>query len=102
MRFSASTASSQRRARIRFLPTVKGGRSTPPVSGFRPQIRLDGVQTSCVVESGDVGETFSFGVDSTVVLTLVFPDEYGHQFAELGRVELFEGNRLIATGDFLD
>lgn len=88
-------------ARIRFLPSTEGGRSTPAMSGVRPQLKLGDVLTSCVVLSKDPSQVFEPGRDYEVALRLTFPEKYGHLVCDDMPVELFEGSRLVARGEFV-
>ena len=87
-------------ARIRFLLPSEGGRSTSAMSGIRPQLKLEHVFTSCVVRSKEPMQVFELGQDYDVTLEIVFWDEYRHLFRNDLRIELFEGSKLIARGQF--
>lgn len=90
-----------RRASIRFLTTEEGGRQSAPSSGVRSQIDLGAFQSSCVIEGDSSDQVLSLGEAHYVNIRLVFPDQAAREFSELATVRLFEGNRLVATGDFL-
>ena len=94
-------------AELRFLPASEGGRSTPPQSGFHPQLKLGELQTSCVVTSVDPDvHAFSFAKPHRVRLQLMFKKEAeeitGHSIAHWcakGKlIELYEGSKKIAEG----
>ncbi len=91
-----------RPARIRFLTPEEGGRPTAPSSGVRSQIRLGELQTSCIVEDDSGQAQFQLGETVEVHIRVMFPDWVGEAFALLKSVELFEGSRLVATGEFRD
>lgn len=91
-----------RRARIRFLTPEEGGRQVAPMSGVRSQIELGEFQSSCIVESVTGLKVLPFGTEVDVQIRVIFPDWAGVAFARVATVELFEGNRLVATGSFLD
>jgi translation elongation factor EF-Tu-like GTPase len=88
-------------ARIRFLLPSEGGRSTPAMSGVRPQLKLGEVLTSCVVSSKNEDQVFELGREYEVTLRLVFPEQYGQLVRFEMPVELFEGSRLVARGEFV-
>ena len=85
-------------ARIRFLPTSEGGRSTPAMSGIRPLLKLNEILTSCVIRSAEPSEIFASGIDCDVTIEILFWDEYGGRFVRDAPIELYDGNRLIARG----
>lgn len=90
-------------AKVTFWGQEKGGRYTPPQSGFKPQIQAGDVHTSCVVTSVDDSVTvFDFDKLTSVYLELMFPDEYGDRLVVGDKVCLFEGNKQIAEGTILE
>ena len=89
-------------ASLRFFGPTEGGRQTPPVTGFRPQIDIGGIHTSCVVTKLDGGEIFSFGEEHRASLALMFPDQYKVTFNVDDVVRLYEGSKLIATGRIVE
>jgi hypothetical protein len=88
-------------ARIRFVSPAEGGFSRPPLPGVRPQLRVGDVYTSCVVQSKS-DQPFEFGQEHEVTLEILFWDEYGRLFTRETSVQLFDGNRLVAQGEFVD
>lgn len=93
--------SGTRAARIRFLTTEEGGRRTEPVSGIRSQIELGGFQSSCVVEDLTGRTELPLGESIEVRIRILFEDWAGAAFGQAETVELYEGNKLVATGEFL-
>lgn len=88
-------------AKVRFWGADKGGRYSPPYTGFHPQIEISGEYTSCSVESIDGEEVFGFDKEHRVSLRLMFPDRYPNAF-EIGEsVNLYEGSKQIGTGTVL-
>lgn len=85
-------------AMVTFWGADKGGRFSPPSSGFRPQVDLRGVHTSCVIESVDNEEVFSFEMEHRVLLKLMFPDQYPDAFKVGDAVSFYEGSKLIGSG----
>lgn len=90
-------------AKVTFWGQEKGGRLTPPQSGFRPQIQAGDVHTSCTVTSvDDTIIIFNFNKLTSVYLKLMYPDEYGDKLVVGDKVRLFEGNKQIAEGTILE
>lgn len=89
-----------RPATIRFLTPEEGGRITPARSGVRPQLALDDSFTSCIVEAIGAGD-LPAGVQVDVRIKLLFP-WMEQEFCRLRTVRLYEGNKLVATGEFFD
>lgn len=88
-------------ATIRFLTSEEGGRSTPPMSGVRPHLKLGDIFTSCVVRPTTPVDFFELGTPYEVSLELPYWEEYGALFDPQQPVRLFEGERLVAEGQFL-
>src|SRR5207244_3262683 len=88
-------------ARVTFLSPSQGGRSTPARSGIRPHVKLGDVFTTSIVRSRQGDEEFEFGRSYEVAVEIMFWDEYGHLFRPDAPLELFDGDRLIARGEFL-
>ncbi|MEW2372567.1 hypothetical protein AB0940_24840 [Streptomyces sp. NPDC006656] len=89
------------RARVTFLPASAGGRATPAMSGIRPILRLGEVLTSCVVRSAEDIESFQPEHPYDVAIEIIFWHEYGNLFDPEAPVSLYDGSRLIATGEYL-
>jgi len=91
-----------RAARVRFLTTEEGGRLTAPASGVRSHIELGVFQSSCVVEDAEGRTELPLGECINVRIKVLFEDWAGTAFSLAETVELYEGNKLVATGEFLD
>ncbi|MFC8730865.1 hypothetical protein ACFT5B_00205 [Luteimicrobium sp. NPDC057192] len=91
-----------RPARIRYRTTEEGGRLSAPVSGVRSQIALGQFQSSCVIESSAGLDVLPLGEEVEVRIRLLSPEHTGATFIGATSVKLFEGNKLVATGSFLD
>ena len=91
-----------RTARIRFLTTAEGGRLSAPLSGTRSQLEIGDVMTSCVLTRVDGADTLALGEDVDVFVELHFPERFELEFRTLRGVRLFEGNKLVATGAFIE
>ena len=89
-------------ATIFFFDAANGGRLNSPHSGFRPQIDVCGIHTSCVVESLSGEKIFSLGQVHKVSLRLVFPEHFHNAFSLGDSVCLFEGSKLIGKGNIVD
>ncbi|MFK0017428.1 hypothetical protein [Streptomyces sp. NPDC091027] len=89
------------RARVAFLPASAGGRATPAMSGIRPILRLGEVLTSCIVRSAEGIESFQPERPYDVDIEIIFWHEYGNLFRQEDPVRLYDGSRLIATGEYL-
>jgi hypothetical protein len=96
------SSESARPARVRFLTTAEGGRMTPPVPGVRSQIHLGEFQTSCIVESESGKLEFPLGELVDAQIRVIFAERVGKAFASARAVQLYEGSKLVAEGEFLD
>jgi len=86
-------------AQVRFWGQDKDGRFSPPQPGFRPQLEIGEVHTSCTVSTDDSSVTmFEFDVEYEVKLELLHQEHYGNVLAVGDYVRLFEGNKQIAEG----
>jgi translation elongation factor EF-Tu-like GTPase len=83
---------------VKFLFPEDGGRTTPPQSGYRPQLKLGDIQTSCMILSPNDDEgIMSFGKEHYVQLKLIFP-EYQKRITSNMGLEFYEGSRLVGIG----
>lgn len=89
-------------ARIPFLTPSEGGRGAPPASGVRSQLELGEFQTPCVIDSAQGLDVLPLGEEVVVRVRLLFAEQAAEAFAVLESLELFEGNKRVATGAFLD
>jgi translation elongation factor EF-Tu-like GTPase len=87
---------------VKFLSSDEGGRSSPPFSGYHPQVAVGNEFTSCVIKSLDAETVFAFDQEHRVSLRLLFPDHYPDAFAVGQVVRFHEGNHLIGAGVVLD
>ena len=88
-------------ANIIFYSSGKGGRYTPPQTGFRPQINIGGIHTSCVVNSLNGEQFFDFDKEYNVFLELMFPDQYELPCKGGDKISLYEGSKLIGEGEIV-
>ena len=92
----------KRKAIIRFLNTLEGGRLNPPCSGYKPQIRIGEILTSCKIIPEDVNVgIMDFEIEHKVFIELQFESLYGDKIVKGMKINLFEGSKLIATGAFV-
>ena len=89
-------------AKIAFWGSAKGGRTNPPLTGYRPHIKLNDVFTSCIVESTSGEEVFEFDKEHLVSIKLCFPETYGKYIHSGDTVNLFEASKQIGTGVIVD
>jgi translation elongation factor EF-Tu-like GTPase len=89
-------------ARIKFLSPDEGGRRSPPLSGYHPQLALGNEFTSCVIESLDGETVFAFHQEHRVSLRLLLPDHYPDAIAGGQSVSFYEGSHLVGSGIVLE
>lgn len=90
-------------AKVRFFSHEEGGRFNPPKTGFKPHLQVGDEFTSCVVTTVDTSiETMEFGNLYDVLIELVYPDIYSHKITNDMNVKLYEGSKLIGTGEFIN
>jgi hypothetical protein len=94
-------SSAVRLARIRFLTPEEGGRWRAPGSGVRSQIELGDFQSSCLVEDAAGRMELPLGEWVEARIRVLCDDWAGAAFARAETVELYEGDKLVATGEFL-
>lgn len=86
-------------AEIVFFGQDKGGRFTPPKSGFHPQVKIGEEFTSCIIHSVEEGiNVFSFNIPYQVKINLMFPQRYSDKLSIGQELFLFEGSKQIAQG----
>ena len=84
---------------VRFLSKGEGGRFTPPSPGYKPQLKIDEVFTSCFINPKDSTlTTLEFGVDHDVFIELQYEETYLQRIIKGMEVNLYEGNKLIGQG----
>ena len=88
---------------VTFWGPDRGGRFTPPMPGFHPQIRVGNESTSCIVHSteNDV-KSFTFNKPYRVKLELMFPEQYSGSLSVGDEVCLLEGTKQIAQGKIIE
>lgn len=68
---------------------------------MRPHLELGDLLTSCLVERIDGHDEIPLVVDVDVHLGVYASDWAGEVFAATDYVALYEGSKLVATGEFL-
>ena len=92
----------QYKASVRFLSLEEGGRYSPPISGYKPQLKIGNEQTSCKITLENTkDEIMHFGIEHIVFIELQFEDVYPDKSFLKCEIELYEGNKLIGIGKFL-
>ena len=98
------------KAIVKFFTYEEGGRVRPPLSGFRPQLRIGNESTSTTVKLADCDveeAVMEFGKEHVVYLELMFEDMYREKLNAILKsgnkdVELYEGNKLVGKGTMID
>jgi len=90
------------KAKIKFLSKKKGGRSRPPLSGYKPQLKIGAEFTSVIITTlPETSEVMEFDVEHIVQLQLQFESHYPEETFFHNKIELYEGERLIGVGKFI-
>ena len=88
---------------IRFLSKEEGGRLAPPMTGYKPQIKIENVLTSCIITPKDPSlTTMEFGIEHEVFIELQYKELYSQSVDKGMVVCLYEGTRLIGHGSITD
>lgn len=80
------------------MTSQEGGRSTPPLSGVQPHLKIQDTFTSCFVWGEIPEQQFLLGVEYDVLLELQLWDQYKNSIYIGMPVQLNEGSRVVATG----
>jgi hypothetical protein len=89
------------KASIVFFTRDCGGRSSPPQSGYHPQISIGEVLTSCRIDSANNEIKFDFDEYHEVYLTLLLPNVYLHHLREGLSFRIYEGAHQVGNGIIL-
>ena len=90
------------KAKIIFLSKEQGGRHTPPSSGYKPNIKIGEILTSCIVTPVDSSITImDFGIEYFVFIELQFESLYLDNIYKGIKIHLYEGRKLIGMGEFI-
>lgn len=86
-------------AEVEFFDAERGGRITPPLSGYSPQVKIGGILSSCRIESVDNAvQEFIFNKKYVVNITLVFEKLLSDEFHVGDKLEFYEGSKKVAEG----
>jgi translation elongation factor EF-Tu-like GTPase len=89
------------KAKVKFLTSDEGGRRRPPMSGYKPHLKIGDEYTSCWIYCKNTGnEVMELGTEHDVELELQFEDNYQSCFFLKESIELYEGSKLVGTGKF--
>ncbi len=89
-------------AEVTFWGPDNDGRINPPESGFHPQLHVDDILTSCLIESTDKDlKYFRFNIPYEVILSPMLLDVCKRKLTEGSEVIIFEGNKKIGEGKIL-
>jgi len=84
---------------VRFINKEEGGRTSPPMSGYKPHIKIGKEHTSCRITAKDSDvETLDFGCDHDVYIEFQFEERFANQIKSGLNIGLYEGNRLVGHG----
>lgn len=88
-------------AEVTFLSTAEGGRSTPALTGYRPQVRYGEFSWSAIQEYIGTDAVLP-GQTAKAFLTFLCPEAHlGKLYPEL-KFLLCEGNRVIGNGTIIE
>jgi hypothetical protein len=84
---------------IRFLAATEGGRISPPMTGYKPHVKIGGEHTSCIITPKDLNEEMmGFEIDHDVFLELRFENDFIDKVDDRLNIGLYEGNGLVGHG----
>ena len=84
---------------IRFLSKNEGGRMNPPMTGYKPHMKIGEEQTSCIITPKDsTTEIMNFGIDHEVFVEFQYEEDFTQKINDRLNIGLYEGNRLIGHG----
>lgn len=84
-------------AKVVFFGPDRGGRRSAPLPGYRPQLDLGDVQTSCVIGEEETAGQYDFDIEHLVPLRLMFAEAYGDRVRPGTTYPLREGPRQIGV-----
>jgi len=84
---------------VRFLSKGEGGRMSPPMSGYKPHMKIGQEQTSCRIIPKDSNvETMDFGMDYEVLIEFQYEELFKNQLKSGMNIGLYEGSKLVGHG----
>lgn len=86
-------------ATVRYLTTEKGGRKTPAMSGYRPQVKFDFSEMQTSGQQIFLERNLVFpGDEVDVGIEILSVDHFANKLKEGMRFDFLEGSRLIGSG----
>jgi len=87
---------------VRFLSKDEGGRIMPPISGYRPHMKIGEEQTSCFIIPKDTSiEVMHFGKDHEVLIKFQYEEMFKEKIKSGLNIGLYEGKKLVGHGYML-
>jgi translation elongation factor EF-Tu-like GTPase len=84
---------------VRFLNQNEGGRVTPPMSGYKPHMKIGEEQTSCLITPKNSAiEVMKFGKDHEVFIEFQYEELFAGKIKSGFNIGLYEGSKLIGHG----
>ena len=84
---------------VRFLSKNEGGRINPPMTGYKPHMKIGEEQTSCIITpKNSAMEKMNFGIDHEVFIEFQYEKDFIEKINDRLNIGLYEGNRLIGHG----
>ena len=83
---------------VRFLSKNEGGRMNPPMTGYKPHMKIGNEQTSCIITPKDSIEKMNFGIEHEVFIEFQYEDNFIEKINDRLNIGLYEGNRLVGHG----
>jgi hypothetical protein len=86
-------------AELNYRTTEQGGRSTPAISGYRPQIKFEFSEMQTSGQQTFIDKEQAYPGDSLEAkIKIISPDYFAHSLTEGMEFEFREGDRIIGTG----
>lgn len=89
-------------AKVVFVGPDRGGRDTPPRSGYHPQLKVGDEYTSCRIERLGDEVVFDFDREHLVLLTLLLQPGREVLFSVGSAVRFFEGHHWVGGGTIVE
>ncbi len=87
-------------AKLQYLTTEQGGRKTPAINGYRPQLKFDFTEMQTSGQQTFIGKETVFSGDTVEAkIKMLSPDYFAGCLKEGMEFEFREGSRIIGTGE---
>jgi len=84
---------------VRFLSREEGGRISPPLSGYKPHVKILNEHTSCRITPKNINnEEMGFGIDHEVFIEFQYETQFSDKINERLNIGLYEGKKLVGHG----